>query len=144
MFNKLLIPVDGSDAALKAVETARKMMEEGSAQEVILLHVIHPSEVMLVNELNLPAGYPVFYEELNKTAKQILENAKARFEENQPITVLLENGPPAEVICRIAERDKCDLIIMGNRGLNRIQRVLLGSISSKVTTLAHCSVLVVK
>jgi len=144
MYRKVLVPVDGSDAAIKAVEAARSMMAEGLATEVSLLHVLHSSEVMLVNELHMPTVYPQYYAELNKSAKQVLENARTRLKPQEPAAVMLENGPPAEIICRIAERDNYDLIIIGNRGLNRIQRVLLGSVSSKVITLAHCSVLVVK
>jgi len=144
MFSKILVPVDGSDASDKAVEIANRMMEEGSSKEVTVLHVLQPSEVMPFNGLNMPVDYPQFYEELNKAARQVLENAEKRFADKKNIKIQLEYGPPAEIICKIAEQDKFDLIIIGNRGLNRFQRVLMGSISTKVTTLANCPVLVIK
>jgi len=145
MFQKILVPVDGSLASIKAVETARKLLEQGTAKEVCLLHVVvNHNEVMLVNGMYMPLDYPQLYEELNKAAQQVLKNAKECMGPNIPVTLLLENGPPAEIICKIAEKNNYDLIIIGNRGLNKFQRLLLGSISSKVTTLAHCSVLVVK
>ena len=144
MFKRVLIPVDGSETSDKAVEIARKMMEEGSAKEITILHVLQPSEVMLYNGLNMPIDYPLFYEELNKAAGKILEKAKEILGAQVAVTALLEYGPPAEIICKMAEQDHYDLIIIGNRGLNRFQQVLLGSVSSKVTTLAHCPVLVVK
>ena len=144
MFSKILVPVDGSDASDKAVEIARRMIEEGSAKEITILHVLQPSEVMPFNGLNMPVDYPQFYEELNRAAHQILEKANESLGSKETVTSLLEYGPPAEIICKMAERDKFDLVIIGNRGLNKFQRVLLGSISSKVATLAHCPVLVVK
>jgi nucleotide-binding universal stress UspA family protein len=58
--------------------------------------------------------------------------------------IQLEYGSPVEIICKAAEQEKYDLIIIGNRGLNRFQRVLMGSVSSKVVTLAPCPVLVIK
>lgn len=144
MFKRVLVPVDGSDASDKAVQTARKLMEEGSIKEITLLHVLQPSEIMLYNGLNMPIDYPQFYEELNKAAGKILDKAKADLGSELSVTDHLEYGSPADIICKMAEQDKYDLIIIGHRGLNTLQRVLLGSVSSKVTTLAHCPVLVVK
>lgn len=144
MFSKILVPVDGSEASNKAVDAARAMLEEGSAKEITLLHVLQPSEVMPFNGLNMPVDYPQFYEELNKVAHQVLEKAEKRLAIKENVKIQLEYGPPAEIICKIAEQDKINLIIIGNRGLNRLQRVLMGSISTKVTTLANCPVLVVK
>ncbi len=145
MFQKILVAVDGSAASFKAVEIARRMIEEGSAKEVTLLHVVvNHNEVMLVNGMYMPLDYPQLYNELNEAAKKVLESAKAILGPDIPAEQLLESGPPAEIICKIAEKENFDLILIGNRGLNRLQRLLLGSISSKVSTLAHCSVLVVK
>ena len=144
MFNKILVPVDGSEVSNKAIDVARKMIEEGSAKEVTILHVLQPSEVMPFNGLNMPVDYPQFYEELNKVAQQVLKNAEQRMNQKDQTRIQLEYGPPAEIVCKKAEQDGYDLIIIGNRGLNRLQRVLMGSVSSKVVTLAPCPVLVVK
>lgn len=142
MFDKLLVPVDGSDVSNKAIDTARKMIEEGSAREVTILHVLQPSEVMPFNGLNMPVDYPQFYEELNKAARLVLENAEQRMNLKEKTRIQMEYGSPVEIICKEAEQ--YDLIIIGNRGLNRFQRVLMGSVSSKVVTLAPCPVLVIK
>lgn len=144
MFKKVLVPVDGSEASDKAVQIARKMLEEGSIEEITLLHVLQPSEIMLYNGLNMPVDYPQFYEELNKVAGNILDKAKADLAAEQGVTTHLEYGPPADIICKMAEQDSYDIIIIGNRGLNAFQRVLLGSVSNKVANLAHCPVLLVK
>jgi len=137
VFNKVLVPVDGSEASMKAVTTARKLMEEGSAKEVSLVHIVQASNVAPVNA-------PEIYDDPTITAKQVLENARAAMGTHPPAALILEAGMPADVICRLARKDNYDLIIIGNRGLNRLKRVLLGSISSKVVAAAHCPVLVVK
>lgn len=149
MYQRVLVPVDGSLASMRAVDNARQLVEEGSAKEVTLLHVaLNPRDVILVEGFYTRLDFPQFQEELmekvNESAQQILDKAKERLGPDLPVTVRLENGPAAETICEIAEKGHYDLIIIGNRGLNRLQRLLLGSVSGKVISLARCSVLVVK
>ncbi len=144
MFQKVLVPVDGSEASMKAVEAARRLMEEGLTKEVSLVHVVQASEVVSNNAPQMPLDYPQIYDDLTTTAQQILEDARAIMGAQKSVSLLLEAGLPAEIICSIAKKDKFDLIIIGNRGLNRFKRVLMGSISSKVVALAHCPVLLVK
>lgn len=137
MFNKVLVPVDGSEASMKAVAAARTLMEEGSAKEVSLVYVVQAVDVAPINA-------PEIYDDPTITAKQVLENARVAMGNYPPAALFLEAGLPADIICRIARKDNYDLIIIGNRGLNPLKRVLLGSISSKVVGAAHCPVLVVK
>lgn len=149
MFKKVLVPVDGSPTSLRAVDTVRQLVEEGSAQEVTLLHVTqNPRDVILIEGFYTRLDFLQFQEELmekvNEVARQILEKAKERLGPRINASIQLENGPPAETICEIAEKGNYDLIIIGNRGLNRLQRILLGSVSGRVVSLARCSVLVVK
>ncbi len=59
------------------------------------------------------------------------------------MTARIVAGHPAETICRIAEDEKHDLIIMGRRGLSGVSSFFLGSVSDKVTHHAVCPVLVV-
>ncbi len=144
MFHKVLVPVDGSEASMKAVEAARKLMEEGLTKEVSLVHVVQASEVVPNNAPQMLLDYPQIGDDLTTMAQQILENARIAMGSQKSVTLLLEAGLPAEIICSIAKKDKFDLIIIGNRGLNIFKRVLMGSISSKVVALAHCPVLLVK
>jgi nucleotide-binding universal stress UspA family protein len=58
--------------------------------------------------------------------------------------VVERKGDPASMIIDEAERQDVDFIFMGSRGLNAVQRFLLGSVSSKVVHRAPCDVLVVR
>jgi len=149
MFNKILVPVDGSPSSLHAVESAAKMVVEGCARELTILHVtLYPKDVLMVEGFSSRFDYPQFQQEvmekINEVGRQIIEKAKAKVPPEVPVTSRLENGPPAETICEVAEKGGFDLIVIGHRGLGRIQRLLLGSVSTKVTTIAPCSVLVIK
>ena len=149
MFKRVLVPIDGSVASLKSAEIAAGFLRKNCAQHVTLLHVaLNPQETIQFESFYTRPEFPHFHEELLKkveeSANHILDQARIRFEPDMQFDTLIKYGPPAETICDIAQKDDYDLIIIGNRGLNKLQRLLLGSISSKVTTLARCPVLIVK
>ena len=56
----------------------------------------------------------------------------------------LPTGDPREVLLRLVDDERVDLIVMGSHGRTGLAKLLLGSVSSHVVTHAHCSVLVVK
>ena len=56
----------------------------------------------------------------------------------------VREGQPAEVIIHVANQEQADLIVVGSRGLTGIKRYLLGSVSSKVSEHAPCSVMIVR
>jgi nucleotide-binding universal stress UspA family protein len=58
------------------------------------------------------------------------------------VTTIEAQGDPGDVIVEAAK--DADLAIVGSRGLNPLQRLLLGSVSSKVVHRAECDVLVVR
>ena len=56
----------------------------------------------------------------------------------------IAGGDPAHTIVDIAERYRCDLIIMGARGTSALRSALLGSVSNEVLHAAHIPVMIVK
>jgi nucleotide-binding universal stress UspA family protein len=52
-------------------------------------------------------------------------------------------GSPAEAIVSMAEEQKADLIVMGARGVSPLKEWLLGSVSHRIITMAHCAALIV-
>ena len=58
--------------------------------------------------------------------------------------VHLASGKPYAEIVRFAEELGAGLVVMGTRGLGRLQRALMGSISESVVRHAHCPVMVVR
>lgn len=57
---------------------------------------------------------------------------------------IVEVGSPGKVINRIAQEKGCDLILMGSRGLNVLENIVLGSVSQYVLAHAPCPVMVVR
>ena len=101
MFNKVLVPVDGSEASMKAVETARKLLEEGSAREVSLLYVVQASDVVAVNALEL-------YDDPTIVAKQVWRRP-GRLWGPKRRQLCCWKRLAGDIICRIARKDNYDL-----------------------------------
>lgn len=53
-----------------------------------------------------------------------------------------KGNKPGDVICRVAEEERAELVVMGTRGLGRLHRTLVGSVSDYVVHHAPCPVLV--
>jgi len=144
MFAKMLVPVDGSQAALKAAGVAAEMARRFESR-VTLLHVqqlpggwlVAPGAVgMVASEAALAA--------LEEAAQEAVRVARATLDlPADRVTELIVVGHPAETICRIAEEGAYELIVMGSRGLSEVSGFFLGSVSDKVSHHAPCPVLIV-
>ncbi len=127
---RILVPVDGSEPNLKAIEEARTMALN-SESTVILLHVVDVDYLLDHSILN----------ELKDQKAQILNNAYEKFE-GLNVEKYLVLGDPAEEILKKADEDNIDLIIMAKRGLTGLKRYLIGSVTSKVVTHSEVPVLI--
>lgn len=147
MFKKILCAVDGSEHSLRSVEVASEMAEKFGATLTILT-VAKPmklspklKEFFQSESLMGEATYvlePMTEGVLNEARKRAKSRETVRVE-----TVVLE-GPPARTICDYIKRAKVDCAVIGSRGLGDLEAALLGSVSHKVTSLADCTVVVVK
>ncbi|CAL9115098.1 unnamed protein product [Musa textilis] len=57
---------------------------------------------------------------------------------------VIVTGDPKETICQAAEQMQTDLLVVGSRGLSKIRRAILGSVSDYCAHHANCPVLIVK
>lgn len=145
MFKKVLVPVDGSPHARRAIEAAVDLAERYQAA-VYLLHVIRnlslPIEIMEM----IKAGEITEsrMEILEDSAEIILANARGNFEAAglKDITSDYLIGDPASKILEYAEQNGIDLIILGHRGLGP-QSGLLGGVARKLINMTTISCLVV-
>lgn len=140
---KLLVAVDGSEAAARAIDvTARLARELGGA------------EVLLLNVRESPAYYgelPAFDAEAVEAAlaagqQELLDAAvaRARAAGLTALTTLRADGLPAQEIARVAGENAVDQIVMGTHGRNALAGLLMGSIAQRVVHLVSVPVLLVK
>ncbi len=140
MFEKILVAVDGSEHALRAVQKAAELARAMQSKELHIVVVYDPIPIYL-GEPNMQIAINTRKGE----AEAILETA---VKEVGDVPCALYNdlleGSPAEAIIEAANARQTDLIVMGSRGLGRLAGLLLGSTSQKVVAHAPCPVLIVR
>jgi nucleotide-binding universal stress UspA family protein len=147
LITKILVAIDGSEHADKALDFALDLAEKYSAT-ITLVNVF---QVPMVGYLGEPFAYPAllaeFTNEVKRMHEQILSKALKKAKELKPnlkISTVLEEGRPSDKIVETAKEGNFDLIVMGHRGLGRVKEFFLGSVSDRVADEAHCPVLIVK
>jgi nucleotide-binding universal stress UspA family protein len=140
MFNHILLGVDGSEHALHAAKTAADLARSMKS-ETLRIVVAYDSVPPYLGEPNMQTAISARMKE----AEHVLQKAMEVVGEipGEIHTETLE-GPPAEAILDVANTRKCDLIVMGSRGLGRLTGLLLGSQSQKVVQHAPCPVLIAR
>jgi nucleotide-binding universal stress UspA family protein len=148
---KILVPVDGSSASLKALQYAVHLAElEASDAELIVLHVLE--DIKQAGAIGLQAKYgnvrlvEGFKKARREAAlewlKQIEEAARKK---GIPLkSEILDGDSKVEIIIDYANENNVDLIVMGSTGLTGFKRLLLGSVANAVVSNAPCPVMVVR
>lgn len=147
MFTKILVAVDGSGHAAKALDAASDLATHYSAELFVLSVYRHHSALESTHSMVKGADQidpPDIT--LGRLAREIVDTAVklARTQGAKVTDGLVKRGPPARTIVHTAEELGIDAIVMGSRGLGDLEGHLLGSVSHKVTSLAKCTCITVK
>ncbi|MFZ5776240.1 MAG: universal stress protein [Thermodesulfobacteriota bacterium] len=126
-YRKILVPYDGSTSAKNALRQASRLAREDQSWiKVLAVLPAYEGDLELI-------GVGSIKETMNGPGQQLLAEAKAiADEEGVHILTNLEQGEPYERIVHVAEDENCDLIIMGRRGLGKLERGLMGSVTARV------------
>ncbi|MBK8014388.1 MAG: universal stress protein [Deltaproteobacteria bacterium] len=138
---KILIPIDGSPPALKAVAQGTDLARRTGA--AITLLYVYDSSVVAMMGLSTSDGKAVD-DAVERVSKTHLEAAKASVAADIVVKTESRVGHPAEEICLYAEAGDFDMIVIGSRGMSPAKSFLVGSVSARVARHAPCSVLVVR
>jgi nucleotide-binding universal stress UspA family protein len=146
MIRSIVVGTDGSDTATKAVQEAADLAAAVGA------------------ELNVVSAYmPVSNQRLREEAREAPDDVQWQVTPREDVDSMLSDaeeavqkagvkkvnthareGDPADAILDVAEEQKSDLIVVGNKGMSGAKRFLLGSVPNKVSHHAPCSVLIVR
>jgi nucleotide-binding universal stress UspA family protein len=144
MLSRILVAVDGSPFAERALQYAVDLAKKYSAKLIILHVVLRRFYAVTPSEAGVLAT-TVFVKEMESEGKEIINKADAYAKaEGANYECRLVQGVPADEIVKVAQAEKVDLIVMGSRGLTEVRAFLLGSVSDKVTHHAKCPTLIVK
>lgn len=147
MFQKILVPVDGSDTAWKALKTAAALASRFQG-EIRVFTVMEPYNSLSLFQITLDQNLlDRSNREMKKASLAVLNTAKEKLTEygfHGKVSYEDGEGNPAELILEKSREDGCDSVVIGSRGLSGITEFLLGSVSSKVSQYAEVPVFVVK
>jgi len=144
-FQKILVPIDFSEASRKALELALELARLCDAR-VDLLHVWEPPRYLSPDVmLSVPGWSAVSLEEFSlrearKSVQVFLEQAG---HPKLALATRIDSGAPAATILRTA-RDGYDLLVMGTHGHSRLERLFLGSVAQRVVAESPVPVLTVR
>jgi nucleotide-binding universal stress UspA family protein len=142
MVRTIAVGTDGTPTASKAVDFAIDMAQRYSARLVVISSYRPVAEDRLRRE---QARAPVEMSwAINPTSEvdAVLEAAAYKAQgQGLKVTTVASEGDPADVLCKFAAEHEADILVVGNKGM---QRRILGSVPNSVAHKAPCSVLVVK
>ncbi len=137
-FKTILVPIDGSKYSEKALQRACEIVRVFDSK-IILLYVVEKS--LPINLLDRKEYLKI----LRKFGNKTLEKANnVLLKKGITAKTFLKEGNIVAEIEKVVKKEKCDLIIVGNKGLGSITRFLLGSISNKLAQSSSCSLLIIK
>ena len=137
--NRILVPVDGSKCALRALRFAASRLDRHRGGLILLLNVQPP----------MPPGLFVtrdmIKEHQRRHADPIIKHAETmakrlRIKTRSAVRV----GDPAPLIARMARQSRCSEIVMGTRGRGRLAGAVLGSTSMKLLHIARIPVTLIR
>jgi nucleotide-binding universal stress UspA family protein len=128
--SKILIPVDGSKYAERAIQSAVALAKKAKA-DLTLLYVQESGIFRIRPEVSKEIG------------KRILSNASAQIK-GIDVEQKLESGDPAKIIIKTANMGGHDLIVIGSRGHSTRERFSLGNVSDHIVQYVDRSVLITK
>lgn len=137
----LLVPFDGSESAMRALQYAMTMVDEGFATELEVLHVGDPMPIGTHGVMTHEEIQHREAEEARRVlhpARKVLEEAKLTYQVRSRV------GSAANEIARHAKDCKCDGIVMGTRGMGPFVSAMMGSVATRVVNLADVPVTLVK
>lgn len=142
MFSTVAVGTDGSETAERAVEAAMDLAERYGAK-VVFISAYRPIDDARLRREQRDAP-PEHHWRINPTedVDAILREAEERAtERGLRWASEASEGDPADVLVSLAEKHSADVIVVGNKGM---QRRVLGSVPNSVSHKAECSVLIVK
>lgn len=138
MYDRILLPTDGSRGSSRAIDQAIDLAAETGAE----LHVLYVVEDITYGPEMMEAQVET---QLRQIGEEAIEEIRDRAEEaGVPLETDIDDGVPHKTILEYAEDEDMDLIVMGTHGRSGLDRYLLGSVTERVVRSAETPVLTVR
>ena len=145
MIASMVVGTDGSDTAGEAVRQATQLAKQLSAK----VHVVSAYEPVPEGRLReerkqVPGDLQWMVNPREDVDNTLSTAAQGIKQAGVDVETHAREGDPADAILDVAEEQKADLIVVGNKGMTGAKRFLLGSVPNKVSHHAPCSVMIIR
>lgn len=142
-FEKIVVPLDGSRWAEKAIPHAEQIARGGG--ELILLHVFKPAGSQFLSDAAL-ASQTTHIDEARNNAERYVKELRSK-SSSRNISVrahVVENGDLATAVCEFVTAEGADVVVMPAASHSRLARILLGDMTSRISGCVRACMLLVR
>ena len=146
MFNRILVALDGSDHAFKALDIASDLAQKYEATVLLLYVITRQSVPPILGRRSAETAREVYKKLGAEMAGNVLRKGKKRAKKSglASVQTATVEGYPAKAIVKFAKKQGIDLIVMGTRGLTGLKGLAMGNVAHKVSAASKCPVVTVK
>jgi nucleotide-binding universal stress UspA family protein len=145
MFQAIVVGTDGSDTAGEAVRQATELARiVGARVHVVSAYEPVGSARLREERRRVPEDMQWLVNPREDVERALEEAATSLRELGVEVSTYARQGDPADAILDVAEEQKADLIVVGNKGMSGAKRFLLGSVPNKVSHHAPCTVMIIR
>ena len=145
MFGSIVVGTDGSGTATQAVREAVDMAKAvGATLELVSAYAPVSEARLRAERRDAPEDVQWAINPRQEVEVSLNDAAEIAREAGVKVNTYAREGDPADAILDVAEEQKSDLVILGNKGMTGAKRFVLGSVPDKVSHHAPCSVLIVR
>jgi nucleotide-binding universal stress UspA family protein len=139
MYKSILLAVDGSEHSIRAAKQASSI---ASGSDDAIVTIVYVADYDNAKNEVLHSGSNVELDLQRRKKIQPVEETLATANIRYKVEIL--RGTPGPAIVEYANKGDFEILVIGSRGLNSLQEMVLGSVSHKVVKRANCPVLIVK
>ena len=139
MYDRILVPTDGSTEGERAVEYAFELARLHDA-EIYAIYVVNAASY---GGLPMETAWDGISDALREEGQEAVDRVKELAPDDVSVETAVLEGTPSRVIVEEASPENCDLVVMGTHGRGGIDRLLLGSVTERVVRSAPVPVLTV-
>lgn len=143
MFRSILVAIDGSDHAARALAEAADLADTSNATLTVMTSVPDPSAWLLGGAAYGGVDFESLKKESEREYSEMLDGAVDALPQDLSVTKVIAHGHAADRILEQREKGGHDLIVMGSRGRGGVTSLLLGSVSQQVLNGSPTAVLIV-
>lgn len=138
MYDKILLPTDGSGYAEQEVDRVSKLVSDEG--EIIILSV---AGKLTSSAFQSKSKVKKLNERMLKESKEAVKRMAEMFDPSLNVKTVVRTGFPAETINEVAEEEGAEIIVISASGKSGIHKFIIGSVAEKVLKTAEIDVLLV-